>query len=98
MTNKEAITVLENHISPYDECKADNEANQAIRLAIKALEERPQGEWIKEQVTPASCTYVCSECGIEEVILSNFCRYCGADMRGGALWVCDFDDARGIKE
>ncbi|WP_407461650.1 DUF551 domain-containing protein [Methanobrevibacter sp.] len=37
MTNKEAIKVLENHISPYDDCKADNEANQAIRLAIKAL-------------------------------------------------------------
>lgn len=38
MTNKEAITVLKKHISPYDDCKADNEANQAIRLAIKALE------------------------------------------------------------
>ena len=49
----------------------------------QALNARPQGEWIKEQVTPASCTYVCSECGIEEVILSNFCRYCGADMRKG---------------
>lgn len=43
--------------------------------------ERPQGEWIKKQVTPASCTYVCSECGIEEVILGNFCCWCGAEMR-----------------
>lgn len=41
MTNEEAIEVLKNHISPYDNCKADNEANQAIRLAIKALEEKP---------------------------------------------------------
>lgn len=41
-----------------------------------------QGEWIKKQVTPASCIYVCSECGIEEVILGNFCCWCGADMRG----------------
>ena len=46
MTNKEAIEVLKNHISPYDNCKADNEANQAIRLAIKALEERPKGDAI----------------------------------------------------
>lgn len=37
MTNKEAIEVLEKHISPYDNCKADNEANQAIRLAIDCL-------------------------------------------------------------
>ena len=43
MTNKEAIKVLENHISPYDDCKADNEANQAIRLAVKALE---NSSWI----------------------------------------------------
>lgn len=33
----EAITVLENHISPYDKCMADNEANQAIRLAVDAI-------------------------------------------------------------
>ena len=46
--------------------------------------ERPKGEWIKKQVTPASCTYVCSECGIEEVILGNFCCWCGADMRKGS--------------
>ena len=38
MNNKEAITVLKNHISPHDDCEADNEANQAIRLAIKAFE------------------------------------------------------------
>lgn len=43
---------------------------------------RPQGKWVEKQITPASCTYVCSKCGTEEVILSNFCRDCGADMRG----------------
>ena len=51
-------------------------------LCLRASRERPQGEWIRKQVTPASCTYFCSECGIEEVILGNFCRWCGADMRG----------------
>lgn len=54
---------------------------QKVKLAV--FEERPQGKWIKKQVTPASCTYVCSECGIEEVILGNFCCWCGADMRKG---------------
>jgi len=44
--------------------------------------ERPQGEWIRKQVSPAGCIYVCSQCGMEEVIGGNFCWNCGADMRG----------------
>lgn len=47
--------------------------------------EPKKGEWIKKQVTPASCTYVCSECGIEEVILGNFCCWCGAKMQKGGV-------------
>ena len=63
MTNKEAITVLKNHISPYDNCKADNEANQAIRLAIKALEERPQGDLISRSALKEEFKqYICSGC------------------------------------
>ena len=45
MTNKEAIEILKAHISIYDCCKADHEANEAINLAIKALEEVE--EWNK---------------------------------------------------
>lgn len=79
MTNKEAITVLKNHISPYDDCMADNEVNQAIRLAIKALEGSPQGEWISDYRT---CK--CSVCNFTTVIDTyNFCPNCGADMRKG---------------
>lgn len=82
MSNEEVIDVLKGIVfNGFD--RTTPKEREALHLAIKALEERPQGEWIKEQVTPASCTYVCSECGIEEVILSNFCRYCGADMRKG---------------
>lgn len=85
MTNKEAIEILRS-IRVYDiyPKSASEETKQALDIVIKALEERPQGEWIEKQVTPASCTYACSECGTEEVILSNFCRECGARMKGGA--------------
>jgi len=44
--------------------------------------ERPQGEWIRKQVSPAGCIYVCSQCGMEEVIGGNFCWNCGAYMKG----------------
>lgn len=39
MTNKEATKILKAHISPYDNCAADAEANEAIHLAIKSLEQ-----------------------------------------------------------
>ena len=87
MTNKEAIEVLINHISPYDDCKADNEANQAIRLAIKALEARPQGEWefVSYGSNPNSGRWRCSKC--KDVYRSmkpdfKFCPECGARMSG----------------
>lgn len=40
MTKKEAIKILKAHISPYDKCLADAEANEAIHLAIKALKQK----------------------------------------------------------
>lgn len=45
-------------------------------------EERPQGEWIKEDEVHSKC----SLCGFKYAdyrILFDFCPYCGADMRGG---------------
>ena len=90
MTNKEAIVVLKKHISPYDNCKADNEANQAIKLAIKALEERPQGEWIHNGINVEGMDiYRCSICSRLIVTWSArideypYC-HCGAKMKGRA--------------
>lgn len=37
MTNTEAIKELEKHISPYENCKADYDANEAIKIAIESL-------------------------------------------------------------
>ena len=38
MTIEEAIKELKRHISPYKNCKADADANEAIDTAIKSLE------------------------------------------------------------
>ena len=44
--------------------------------------ERPQGEWkIGGRTTHY---YYCSICGKDGDLQDNFCRNCGADMRGGA--------------
>lgn len=50
MTNKKAIRVLENieHYLITHTNESCEEEHTAISLAIKALEERPQGEWIEE--------------------------------------------------
>lgn len=42
MKENETIQELESRISPYDTCKADFDANEAIKTAIKALEEVQQ--------------------------------------------------------
>lgn len=48
MTNIEAIEILKAHISIYDCCKADHEANEAIDLAIKALGHEVYWEDVKQ--------------------------------------------------
>lgn len=82
MTNKEAIeqlkiigTLLWDNISPKD--------LQAFALAIKALEERPRGEWL-EPNKPYYGPYSgkCSVCYSHNHIKTSFCPNCGAYMRG----------------
>ena len=46
--------------------------------------ERPQGEWIEKEETPASVSYYCSVCKIEGIPITPFCPWCGAKMKGGA--------------
>ena len=70
MTNQEAIEKLKEilFMTGYKE---------ALDLAIKALEERSQGEWKLD-----SLGAYCSECGTHPDYSSNYCPNCGADMRG----------------
>lgn len=92
MDNKEAIKYLISPISTSTEPSAEYlKQKEAYELAIKALEEKPQGEWV---VVPERCFIYCKECGhvkpfsAEEFKLGinfpNFCEECGADMKGGA--------------
>lgn len=72
MTNKEVIEILK---LLFEQCKGTNEClgyiehyfskdeETALDLAIKALEERPQGKWIKEDDEHLKGWYRCSECG-----------------------------------
>lgn len=80
MTNKEAIYIINNRLNTY---YCTDEDLQALDLAIKALEDKPQGEWtfnIKWQ------DYECNKCHEwtrkRHGELPNFCPNCGADMRG----------------
>lgn len=46
--------------------------------------QRPQGEWIHKEFDPFLKEYgQCSNC-LQRERVGNFCRNCGADMKGGA--------------
>lgn len=92
MTNKKAIRVLEN-IEYYLKTHTNEsceEEHTAITLAIKALEERPQGEWVDEGQYAENYSehaYFCKNCDYHIIEKPNmisenrFCKNCGADMR-----------------
>lgn len=66
---------------------ADIEENYRKGLE-KGLEERPHGEWILDAVAPCTISWFrCSYCGYkyDAYKQSNFCPWCGADMREGEL-------------
>lgn len=74
MTNKEACNVLltlDNlvNISEGWEDSAKNAVSEAVKIAIKALKEKPQGEWIDYSNT----FYKCPDCGY---LLDKYCPNC----------------------
>lgn len=84
MTREEAKEQLE---CIYTEVSTETD-RCAIDVAIEALKEPKQGEWIYNKgdievgVPP---TNECSECGhyIDELLYPNFCPNCGARMKEG---------------
>lgn len=75
MTNSEAISNL-NHI--YGIVSPD--IQRSLDVAIEALKERPQGEWIN--TSPYDIKGTCSLCCYLSNKYYNFCPNCGADMKG----------------
>lgn len=54
ITRKEAIDALKKRISPYTNCAADAEANEVIRMAIKALKQGDVLEKIRAEIEQAA--------------------------------------------
>ena len=79
MTNKEAKRILQFCIPT----KTDKQRT-AINLAIKALEEKPRGTWIKADIVTFGAfydwIYKCSICDGHSKGTTNYCPYCGALM------------------
>ena len=85
MTKEEAIETLRANYP--DACY--EQLRGAVDMAIEALQEQKQGEWLeREYVQVYEDGYesaICSECGAEitlEYPYDNFCPNCGAGMRG----------------
>lgn len=77
MTNKEAISNLED-MKSYITSQAQLDS---INLAIKALEERPTGEWIENYDSQDGFSWLtCSLCMTKAYEGYNYCPNCGARM------------------
>ena len=93
MTNKKAIRVLE-HIEYYLKTHTNErceEEHTAIALAIKALEEKTQGEWKTLHLKTLNeedgdiVAYESSCCGAVADKKYQHCPKCLGKMKGGAV-------------
>ena len=85
MSNEEVIEVLKGIVfNGFD--RTTRKERQALDIAIKSLEERPQGEWIYDSDHSITIDmYKCSICGGYGYEHFKFCHNCGSDMqKGGA--------------
>lgn len=82
MTREQAISSLITIKMLFD----NSYAHEALDMAIEALKDRPQGEWIKYEspidYDDGKDAWDCSLCGAMVGKRMNFCPNCGADMRG----------------
>lgn len=86
MTREEAIYRLKN-TAWLGSNEDREETEQAIDMAIEALQDRPTGTWEEKYIEDAppflKHRFYCSNCG-EWITYgtADFCCNCGADMRG----------------
>ena len=66
--------------------KDAKEVEEAQRMVIETLQDRPKGEWEYHNYSDVNNKYqgyyICSVCGRYEHAKHNYCPNCGADMRG----------------
>ena len=87
MSNEEVIEVLKGLVfNSFD--RTTSKERQALDLAIKALAERPKGEWINHRNDYGHNIADCSLCGKamqwhdeDEDGIPRYCWYCGAEMK-----------------
>ena len=103
MTREEAISLLHDMKDTYDEIHENTngdlgyEQMTALDMAIKALQDRPNGEWLQMEIIDddMECgvnddATECSVCGYVfnshywAKTYFNYCPSCGARMKGGA--------------
>ena len=88
MSNEEVIETLKGIVfNGFD--RTTRKERQALDLAIKALEDRPTGEWVEDE----NGYIKCNKCGCEiryyayivgnKPDLPKFCCDCGAEMQKG---------------
>lgn len=85
MTQEEAIKLLNNitsycdFVDGYGDMIDSTPYNEAVDLAIKALEQEPKtGHWIFDEILDKH--YYCSECKSMGVDYWDYCPNCGAKM------------------
>lgn len=88
MTREKAMQILSTRDAHGVLCGYTSGVTEALDMAIEALKDRPQGEWIDKGMYAE-----CSICGTHSRIQfdgvqpiplkTSFCHDCGADMRGG---------------
>lgn len=72
--------------------RCEEAEQEAFDIAIEALKDRPQGEWIEKYNGNGwndFWDYTCSHCGkkyirADYLYHANYCPNCGAKMKGGA--------------
>ena len=91
MTREEAIVQL--RLGPGINEDVSEEYNDAVNMAIEALQDRPSGKWIVKQGNYCGVMlkeFYCDQCMTRGALrrvysdpepLPNFCGNCGTDMR-----------------
>lgn len=83
MTNKEAIELLKK-ATMFEPTLENRDYPEAFDLAIKALKERPTGEWEEPFEMNGKSYHKCNNCHVSSqlILIDNYCPNCGAKMKG----------------